>query len=141
MSVTLWRFKLTMMMHRPRLRDAAVQTSPFPNFDTFFVPYTTTLSLNWPYSPTDVLLPSSGPPHPMTNPHPATASTPGSVSSHGGANEGPEPIWRMNPAFETHLRDLGNWSLGPSFLDTFPDWAGAVRIKEEREGEGTGRRR
>ena len=46
----------------------------------------------------------------------------------------------MNPAFETHLRDLGNWSLGRTFGETFPDWAGTVRIKEERE-EGEGRRR
>lgn len=69
---------------------------------------------------------------------PAQASTPGSVSSHGRSDDGPEPIWRMNPAFETHLRDLNNWSLGISFRDTFPDWAGVVRIKEDGE---VGRRR
>ena len=116
-----------MAQSRPRLRDAAVATSPPPNFDTFFVPYTTTLSLNWPYLPTDVLLSTSGPMHPnSTN---AQASTPGSVSS--GRDDGPEPVWKMNPAFETHLRDLDNWSLGPNFRDTFPDWASTVRIQED----------
>ena len=126
----------------PRLRDAATQTNPFPNFDTFFVPYTTTLSLNWPYSPSDVLLPTGpGAAHPITAPSVA-AHSPASASSHGRGEDGPEPVWRMNPAFETHLRDLHNWTLGPNFRDTFPDWANAVRIKEEEDGgKGVGRRR
>jgi hypothetical protein len=127
---------------RPRLRDAAAQSSPLPNFDTFFVPYTTTLSVNWPYAPTDVLLPTSGAPHPITtNTNHAAAASPASASSHGA--DVPEPIWRMNPAFETHLRDLKNWSLGPLFRDTYPDWAGTVTIKEEergRRGGGSGGR-
>jgi hypothetical protein len=42
----------------------------------------------------------------------------------------------MNPAFETHLRDLGNWSLGTEFRDTFPEWATTVRIKEDERGGG-----
>ncbi|KIW03661.1 uncharacterized protein PV09_04983 [Verruconis gallopava] len=121
----------------PRLRDAAVQTTPFTSFDTFFVPYTTTLSLNWPYAPSDVLLPTSaGPPHPLTSSSSVINMTsPGSASSPGaGSDAGPEPIWKMNPAFETHLRDLRNWSLGPLFRDTFPEWAECVRIKDDSEG-------
>lgn len=40
--------------------------------------------------------------------------------------------WLINPAFETHLRDLNNWTLGPSFRGAFPMFADAVKIKEGR---------
>jgi hypothetical protein len=40
--------------------------------------------------------------------------------------------WLINPAFETHLRDLKNWSLGPSFTTVFPGFEKVVRIKEGR---------
>jgi hypothetical protein len=40
--------------------------------------------------------------------------------------------WLINPAFESHLRDLNNWSLGPSFRGTFPMFADCVKIKEGR---------
>jgi len=40
--------------------------------------------------------------------------------------------WLINPAFESHLRDLNNWSLGPNFRGTFPQLADAVKIKEGR---------
>lgn len=111
---------------RPRLRDATVQTTPFPQFDSFFVPYTTTLSLNWPYTDSDVLLPSATPQNNGTN----SAASPGSISSH--VSDPNEPFWRMNPVFETHVRDLRNWSLGTLFRDAYPQWAETVRIKEGR---------
>jgi hypothetical protein len=41
-----------------------------------------------------------------------------------------EPLYGLNPTFEHHLRDLNNWSLGPAFRDTFPEWKELVRIKE-----------
>lgn len=40
--------------------------------------------------------------------------------------------WLINPAFETHLRDLNNWTLGPSFRSAFPMLGDAVKIKEGR---------
>jgi hypothetical protein len=40
--------------------------------------------------------------------------------------------WLINPAFESHLRNLSNWSLGPSFRSIFPAFGDAVRIKEGR---------
>jgi hypothetical protein len=43
-----------------------------------------------------------------------------------------EDQWLINPAFESHLRDLNNWSLGPSFRGTFPQFADCVKIKEGR---------
>lgn len=107
---------------RPRLRDAMVQTPTHsqPHFDQFFIPYTTSLSVNWPYCDSDVLLPSTFQP---------TAPSPGSATP-GAAPQAEEPAWRMNPAFETHIRNLQNWSLGPAFREAFPNWAETVRIAE-----------
>lgn len=62
-------------------------------FEDFFVPYTRTLSLNWPYKPESCLVESPGGP----------------------------PRSELNPIFEQHLRRLDNWSLGKSFADEFPE--------------------
>ncbi|ORY15268.1 hypothetical protein BCR34DRAFT_478114 [Clohesyomyces aquaticus] len=136
----------------PRLRDRCIAQQPPTPFDAFFIPFTTTVSLNWPYEPRDCLLPASkisasslsatssmpasspystavhagSPPGPPT-PGPAV-STPGTVSATGKEDE----QWLINPAFESHLRDLKNWSLGPAFRTTFPHYADAVRVKEGR---------
>ena len=73
-------------------------------FEDFFVPYTTTLSLNWHLPPDCVLIRST--------------------SSDGDTLD-------INPAFEHHLRDLHNWSLGTRFAQTFPHLVdGTVRIKD-----------
>jgi hypothetical protein len=46
---------------------------------------------------------------------------------------GPEDDqWLINPAFESHLRDLNNWSLGVSFGKTFPGFKDCVKIKHGR---------
>lgn len=60
-------------------------------FDNFFVPFTTTLSLSWPYEDTDTLLQSL---------------------------DGDELM--INPVFERHLRNLDNWKLGDAFAKVFP---------------------
>lgn len=69
-------------------------------FDIFFVPFTATLSLNWPYEDTDTLLvvPDS--------------------------NE-----VMINPVFERHLRRLENWTLGDAFATTFPGLDGTYNLK------------
>lgn len=74
-------------------------------FDNFFIPFTTTLSLNWPYEPTDTLL---------------AAST----------DEGDVVI---NPVFERHLRRLENWSLGGTFRNAFPGLVDTYRLKVDGE--------
>jgi len=140
---------------RPRLRDRLCAQQPFISFDTFFIPFTTTVSLNWPYEARDVLLPASkihlnasstgsSSVHPSSpfsthvnagspaGPHtPQAAGTPASLSSSMMLPK-EDDQWLINPAFETHLRDLNNWSLGPSFRGSFPQLAGAVKIKEGR---------
>jgi|SRR5690242_15975788 len=139
---------------RPRLRDRLCAHQPFISFDTFFIPFTTTVSLNWPYEARDVLLPASkihsntlsttsSSVHPSspfsthvnagspTGPHtPQPAGTPASLPLNTLPKE--DDQWLINPAFESHLRDLNNWSLGPNFRGTFPQLADAVKIKEGR---------
>jgi Domain of unknown function (DUF3425) len=97
---------------RPLLRVATIQKKPHVEFDNFFVPYTVSLSLNWPYSPETCLTP---------NPI---------LASQRLEDQNNEPIYALSPTYETHLRELGNWSLGPEFRDTFPEWGNCVRIKE-----------
>lgn len=89
---------------RPHMRRVLTLSSVDApvKFEEFFVPYTTTLSLNWPYPKDQVLIQS------------ASAD---------------ENAMTMNPVFEAHLRDLGNWSLGKEFEGTFPGLVGdGVRI-------------
>ncbi|KAF1933276.1 uncharacterized protein M421DRAFT_415620 [Didymella exigua CBS 183.55] len=140
----------------PGLRDRLCAQQPFILFDTFFIPFTTTVSLNWPYEARDVLLPASKiqskslsagsssvhPSSPFSThvnagspaaPHtPQADGTPASLPSSTNLPPKEDDQWLINPAFETHMRDLNNWSLGQSFRGTFPQLAGAVKIKEGR---------
>ncbi|CAH0001865.1 unnamed protein product [Clonostachys byssicola] len=77
----------------PVMREKIVQTQETHEivFDNFFIPFTTTLNLSWPYEDTDALL--QGP-------------------------DGDEVV--INPVFERHLRNLKNWSLGERFVKAFP---------------------
>ena len=84
------------------MRDRLVQMYPSIPFDDFFIPYTTTLSLNWPYEAADTLL----------------------------SKEGTEDLF-INPVFERHLRDLGNWSLGPAFAKAHPSLMETYTIKSD----------
>lgn len=73
----------------------------FP-FENFFIPYTTTLCLNWPYEDIDVLLQS-----------PDTEEL------------------MVNPVFERHLRRLENWTLGDAFAKAFPGLVDTFNLKSE----------
>ncbi|KAI2784075.1 hypothetical protein F4815DRAFT_267736 [Daldinia loculata] len=69
-------------------------------FDNFFIPFTTTISLNWPYEATDTLLQSP---------------------------DGNELL--INPVFERHLRRFENWTLGEPFDKAFPRLRGTYNLK------------
>lgn len=88
----------------PKMRDRLIRDYNPQSylFDNFFIPFTTTLSLNWPYEPTDTLLSSP---------------------------ENDELM--INPVFERHLRRLENWSLGLAFAKAFPGLADTFRLKTE----------
>ncbi|KAL8917864.1 MAG: hypothetical protein Q9208_007686 [Pyrenodesmia sp. 3 TL-2023] len=90
----------------PRMRDKMVLLYHGIPLDNWFIPFTTTLSLNWAYEPSDTLL----------------------------AMPGTEGEFSINPVFERHLRDLGNWTLGPAFEKAFPGLADTCRIKREEKG-------
>lgn len=80
----------------PRMREALVMghgSGAYP-FEHFFIPYTTTLTLSWPYHDTDTLLQS---------PH--------------------SEELMINPVFERHLRKLENWKLGEAFARALPGLA------------------
>lgn len=69
-------------------------------FDNWFIPFTTTFSVNWPYEPEDALLQTS---------------------------DGGEVL--INPVFERHLSRLENWTLGDEFARAFPSLSGTYNLK------------
>ncbi|KAF2762662.1 hypothetical protein EJ05DRAFT_432586 [Pseudovirgaria hyperparasitica] len=121
----------------PKLRDKMVSQSPHQPFDTFFIPFTTTISLNWPYDPRECLIPA--PPSAResfsssivsgASPYsPATQST-RSLNTPILKSPVSDEVWIISPAFENHLMKLGNWSLGPAFATALPHLADCVKIK------------
>ena len=95
----------------PRMREKLARDYS-PNeylcFDDFFIPFTTTIRLNWPYEETDTLLQSP---------------------------EGEELM--INPVFERHLRNLDNWSLGEPFAKAFPELVDLCNIDYNTKGAKT----
>ena len=103
------------------------------SLDEWFIPYTTTLSLNWPYEECDTLLslPRGG------------SDRSGEGSGGGSSGDGSRPgsggeeeQYTINPVFERHLRDLGNWTLGPAFEKAFPNLRDTCKIRTEERGGG-----
>ncbi|EFR00531.1 hypothetical protein MGYG_03535 [Nannizzia gypsea CBS 118893] len=94
----------------PRMRDRMVASYSDYDFSNWFIPYTTGLSLNWPYEPTDTLL---------------------------ATNDSDELI--INPVFERHLRDLNNWSLGTLFASTYPHLVDTTKIIPESNSQNKSR--
>ena len=86
------------------MRDKLVANYQDYAFENWFIPYTSTLSVNWPYESTDCLLATS---------------------------ESDELT--INPVFERHLMRLENWSLGPAFARAHPEMASTVRIKIDEQ--------
>jgi hypothetical protein len=94
------------------MRDQLTRSEKEIDFNDFFVPYTTTLSLNWPYSSDMILVQQS--------PQQQQSSTSSSTPSRSGRGDEAIPEFVLNPAFEQHCRTLSNWSLGAAFQQTFP---------------------
>ena len=120
------------------IRAPSISTYPF---DSFFVPYTTTMSLNWPYEHSQCLLPTAynKPSHnPLDGPvtplrqgsNDASAASSAIETALHGSDDGEEFV--INPVFESHLRNLDNWSLGTPFKHAFPDLAEDVRVRDAR---------
>ncbi|KAI9931887.1 hypothetical protein ASPWEDRAFT_494850 [Aspergillus wentii DTO 134E9] len=86
----------------PRMRDRLVMSYHDYPFENWFVPFTRTLSVNWPYEATDCLL--------------ATSDCDDLI---------------INPVFERHFSNIANWSLGPAFAEAYPALVDTVRIKKD----------
>ncbi|KAI9369200.1 hypothetical protein BJX61DRAFT_166873 [Aspergillus egyptiacus] len=84
----------------PRMRDRLVMSYHDYPFENWFISYTGTLSVNWPYEATDCLL------------------------STGDMDE-----LIINPVFERHIADINNWTLGPAFAEAFPQLVETTKIK------------
>jgi hypothetical protein len=109
------------------MRNQLIRAEKEIDFNDFFVPYTTTLSLNWPYSSEMILVQQ-----------PQQTANSNTTPSRTNRADEPNSEFVINPAFEQHCRTLSNWSLGPAFPQAFPHLVDeSVRIegqwKTERE--------
>lgn len=86
----------------PRMRDKLVHNHADYQFESWFLPFTSGLSVNWPYEAHDCLI-STGDPE--------------------------DPI--INPVFERHIYRLDNWTLGPMFTAAFPALADTVHVRDK----------
>lgn len=86
----------------PQMRDKIIASNKEILFTEWFIPFTSGLSVNWPYDPYDCFL---------------------SVADIE------DPL--INPVFERHFRRLENWSLGPDFAVAYPELAASVRISDD----------
>lgn len=87
----------------PGMRERLVAEFEAPElfpFDNFFIPFTSTLSVNWPYEDAYVLLASP---------------------------TGEELM--INPVFEQHVGVLANWTLGEAFERAFPALGGTFNLR------------
>lgn len=84
----------------PKMRDKLVNSYKDHPFEMFFMPFTSGMSVNWPYDPTDCLISTS---------------------------DKEDPI--INPVFERHIRRLDNWSVGPVLMEQYPDLQDTARVK------------
>lgn len=96
---------------------SSCESNQFP-FENFFIPFTSTLCLNWGYEDTDVLLRMPG-------------GGGGGGEEEGEGNDGEEELGDLmiNPVFERHLGRLENWTLGEAFERAFPRLRGTYRLK------------
>ncbi|KID67198.1 hypothetical protein MAN_03956, partial [Metarhizium hybridum] len=85
----------------PTMRERLIQIwNPHQyDLDNWFIPFTTSLRVSWPYEETDALLmlPDSD-----------------------------EVV--INPVFERHIRNPDNWKLGERFARAFPELAGTYQL-------------
>lgn len=98
-------------------------------FDDFTDAFTTALSLNWPYEPAQCLLPTADNKFYGTSMKGETTRHT-TVESALAGNLGDDEDFMINPVFESHLRNLENWSVGPAFQRKFPDLVEEVRVKD-----------
>lgn len=79
-------------------------------FDDFFVTFTYTMSVNWPYPQSSCI-----------------TTTPSNIP-------GEPPVVELSQPFIDHIRRLENWSLGPEFASNFPELVDEhVRIVDRKK--------
>lgn len=95
------------MVPFPLMREAMIRNMGEYDIDEFWVPYTNTLSVNWPYDDSYVLI-----------------QMPGTGGEQG------EPEVTINPVFDQHIRNVENWTVGEAFRRRFPELHGTFKLKE-----------
>lgn len=109
--------------------DYEAAAGGFP-FENFFIPWTSTLRVNWPYEDADVLLRS-----PVGGRERGEGQQGEDGNGEGEVEGEGEEELVINPVFERHLRRLENWTVGDAFYEAFPGLRGSYNYKSERGGD------
>ncbi|EWC44675.1 hypothetical protein DRE_06571 [Drechslerella stenobrocha 248] len=88
----------------PMTRDVMAKHPELYVNTEFSIEYTSTISVNWPYDPMDTVM-----------------------------EQGPGE-YIINPVFETHIRNLQNWSVGSRFVEMYPDLKPHVKVVDHPSG-------
>ncbi|PKS12182.1 hypothetical protein jhhlp_001480 [Lomentospora prolificans] len=86
----------------PLMRERMVKGYHNYLLENYFIPYTSTISCNWPYDDMYALI----------------------------RNPDTEEI-TINPVFDQHVRNLDNWSLGEAFKKKFPELIGTYTYRND----------
>ena len=92
------------------MRAEMVRNPHLYPFDRFFVPHNKTESLNWDYDEAAMFI----------------------KDCSSGSADGDQ---MLSQVYESHIRDVNNWTLGPAFAKEFPVLATGCRITTRGEDE------
>lgn len=112
-------------IHFPRMRAKMIYLWREIPLDDFFQPYSATISVNWQYGSAveNVLCKATE----RASEEGAGATLVKRLSS--------QPRKRIRQAFDAHLRQLDNWTLGPVFAQCFPALADTHKVKHDGRKE------
>jgi hypothetical protein len=102
----LYRFLIS---RRPHVRDCLIRNQHI-TFEQYATAYTLTSDVNWQYGENLVFL-------------------------EGVSSATSSSVWTMNPVFEKHLRNLDNFSVGPTYKQLLPEDFGDA-VEESRKQFG-----
>lgn len=95
--------------NRPRVRDYLIRHQEI-TFDEYTDAFSLAFDVNWPYDDRHVIL---------------VEDVRGTTAKQ----------YRINPVFEQHIRNLGNWTVGPRYWQLYPEMGKAVEDDIREFGE------
>lgn len=99
------------------MRDRVINNQSTYDSNEFMSYYTREICCNWPYRPMDVLVFHGGAP------------------TFAGGSMAADEIGEVtiSPVFEAHIRNQESWSIGPGFVQRYPELVGLCNVTAVRD--------